>query len=737
LAKPTAVSYHPAAIKKIRFKLGRLPNLCAGFSFIFEVEFLPSIFHFPGFQSTQKTLDMKSVMKNARWCFLCIGLLVAFSTTVLAQGTLTKRANVAINSNVNGFLEYLPQGYDPGGATRYPLLLFINGLNTQGNGSDAALELHFAGTNAPHEQQRATPTSTWVDEYTVNGVSSRFVIITPQFVTNFNDRMATPQEMNEVLNYAIQNYRIDTTRMYIMGHSSGGGPIWDYVGSSSAYAKRIAAILPFSAVAFPDETEANRIKNGGVAVWAFHNLLDNQVPVWFTQDYVNMINMGHPPLVPAKATYQVVNDHGSWFQAYGRGYTENGLNIYEWMLQYSKAPTRAFAGEDVEITPPANSAQVTGSGTGPNGTAASYTWTQVSGPNTATIVSPTNATTQFTGLTTGRYFFRLTITDNAGGQAFDDVAVTVHPTTVRIEAENFSASSGIMVENHGSPTDGTGQNVGSIDNNDWVEYQVTVPTSGNYKVRFRVATFMAGAQFQVTNAGGTVLASENPIATNWQDYLTYVDTIQLAAGTQTIRIQSTGSSFNLNWIEVVTGQNTVLPVNFSLFNAQCNNGAVVLNWKTASEVNTRNFTVEKSSNGRDWEILSTVAAAGRPGAETAYSHRDGASNPGTQYRIVGHDIDGRKTYTTILRSNCSGKAQLSVFPNPVTDVATLRIGAEGATRLKLYIADSKGSVVHRMERALPEGTTQLSIPMSHLSKGTYTLYAEWGGETKTVQVVKN
>jgi hypothetical protein len=86
------------------------------------------------------------------------------------------------------------------------------------------------------------------------------------------------------------------------------------------------------------------------------------------------------------------------------------------------APT-ANAGADQSIEE-GNTLTLTGSGTDSDGTIASYAWSKISG-GAATITSPSSATTTVTGLTAGNYTFRLTVTDNAGATAADDIAVTV------------------------------------------------------------------------------------------------------------------------------------------------------------------------------------------------------------------------------------------------------------------------------------------------------------------------
>ena len=91
------------------------------------------------------------------------------------------------------------------------------------------------------------------------------------------------------------------------------------------------------------------------------------------------------------------------------------------------APT-ANAGSDATITLPTSSVSLSGSGSDPDGSIASYAWSKVSGSG-GTISSPSSASTSVTGLTAGSYTFKLTVTDNIGATASDNVIVTVNPAT--------------------------------------------------------------------------------------------------------------------------------------------------------------------------------------------------------------------------------------------------------------------------------------------------------------------
>jgi poly(3-hydroxybutyrate) depolymerase len=92
----------------------------------------------------------------------------------------------------------------------------------------------------------------------------------------------------------------------------------------------------------------------------------------------------------------------------------------------------ANAGADKTVTLPATSVKLYGSAKDSDGTIASYKWTQYSGTATATISYSTSATATISNLKEGKYYFRLTVKDNAGASDYDNVLVKVVNGTVSV-----------------------------------------------------------------------------------------------------------------------------------------------------------------------------------------------------------------------------------------------------------------------------------------------------------------
>ena len=225
-----------------------------------------------------------------------------------------------INSNCAGFYKALPARYDST-TKKYPLLVFLHGSGEMGNGT----------TDLPRVLNNAVPNliknQMFPPGFLSGGKNYSFIVISPQYKT-----WPLPEDVDAVVNYSVDNFRIDETRIYVSGLSMGGGATWDY---ASLYAGKIAAIVPICGASFPNTGKAKNIADANLPVWAFHNEDDYTVPVSNTKDYISMINSFNPT-PPAKMTVWPTGGHNAWTKAVDPAYKENNLNIYEWMLQYHR-----------------------------------------------------------------------------------------------------------------------------------------------------------------------------------------------------------------------------------------------------------------------------------------------------------------------------------------------------------------------------------------------------------------
>jgi hypothetical protein len=89
----------------------------------------------------------------------------------------------------------------------------------------------------------------------------------------------------------------------------------------------------------------------------------------------------------------------------------------------------------------------------------------------------------------------------------------------------------------------------------------------------------------------------------------------------------------------------VLPIELISFLAIPNDQSIEIRWTTATEINNDFFTIERSLDARDWEILGTLNGAGTTSQVQKYSYTDNFPHEGiAYYRLKQTDFDGSFEY---------------------------------------------------------------------------------------------
>jgi hypothetical protein len=108
---------------------------------------------------------------------------------------------------------------------------------------------------------------------------------------------------------------------------------------------------------------------------------------------------------------------------------------------------------------------------------------------------------------------------------------------------------------------------------------------------------------------------------------------------------------------------TPLPVNFTTFTATAQDYQALLQWQTAQEQNSRDYTIERSPDGIHYSAIGSVPAAGNSSLPSNYSFVDPAPlNGPNYYRLKESDLDGKFMYSGIRTLNFSlGSGQKLVW----------------------------------------------------------------------------
>jgi dienelactone hydrolase len=264
-------------------------------------------------------------------------------------------------------------------------------------------------------------------------IEGGFLIITVQTPDTYDDEILFARD------YAIKNYRVDTTRLYLTGWSYGGGGTWYGAGN---YFGKFHAVAPIATTWTSGDWIG--LAKAGTAIWAFHNLGDPNTtgtPVDATKSMVNAVNAANPK---TKAVYTLFNDnsHGTGaaydnstppYAPGGQGLTNPTLTLWQWFLKNSST---------TRIEPPAATNSQTGLVAVPKASLSSNIvaldgrqsvgyksgiWSTINAPagvNTWSVQACGWITCSVTLPAQGTYTFRLTIKDAAGATSYNDVSVT-------------------------------------------------------------------------------------------------------------------------------------------------------------------------------------------------------------------------------------------------------------------------------------------------------------------------
>lgn len=190
----------------------------------------------------------------------------------------------------------------------------------------------------------------------------------------------------------------------------------------------------------------------------------------------------------------------------------------------ANSPPTANAGPNITLNLPVNSTTISGNGTDPDGSIVSFSWTQVTGPNTATLANANTITVSVSNLVQGTYTFRLTVTDNNGATGNDEMNVVVNAANQAPVANAGSDQTITLPTNttnlsgNGTDADGTitsyawqqrsGPASATFSNSNTPTVTVTVGASGTYTFRLTVTDNQGATGFD------EVVLIVNPAAVN-------------------------------------------------------------------------------------------------------------------------------------------------------------------------------------------------------------------------------
>ncbi len=178
----------------------------------------------------------------------------------------------------------------------------------------------------------------------------------------------------------------------------------------------------------------------------------------------------------------------------------------------------------------------------------------------------------------------------------------------------------------------------------------------------------------------------------------------------------------------------VLPIELSSFKGKAQGCNVQLNWTTQLEENFSHFELQRSEDGREYEVIKIIQGTGGNHTQ-AYQYLDLKANLKNYYRLKAIDFDDTYDFSSIIyvKTDCEeAEHNMILFPNPIAAAQsqmTVKFYTEVENTL-LTISNAQGKPIRKFRIPNVKGWNTIRVDVNDLVPGTYFL--SYGSHTKMI-----
>lgn len=147
--------------------------------------------------------------------------------------------------------------------------------------------------------------------------------------------------------------------------------------------------------------------------------------------------------------------------------------------------------------------------------------------------------------------------------------------------------------------------------------------------------------------------------------------------------------------ELTLNPNTVLPVKLADLNASCESGNLLnVSWTTYNEQNSKDFTIQVSSDGNFFEDAETIKASGNSQIEMTYKATVPMPFAKTFVRLKLADLNEQYSYSEVVEANCSTNLPI-VVRSQLVDQGYFMIDNPNGEFMQYIISDLNGKIIKK------------------------------------------
>jgi hypothetical protein len=179
-----------------------------------------------------------------------------------------------------------------------------------------------------------------------------------------------------------------------------------------------------------------------------------------------------------------------------------------------------------------------------------------------------------------------------------------------------------------------------------------------------------------------------------------------------------------------------LPIKLTSFKGEAQGRNNRLTWATSSEVNFKEFVVERSADGKAFAAVGSPVPTKGVSTGSNYSFIDFNGAAGTlYYRLKSVDNDGTFEYSDVIaiKSSLAQTENVVIYPNPTTGPLTVQhaVGLEKGT---ISVIDLSGKEIKLLN--IERNSTSTSLDLTDLQSGVYFIQVS-NGEKSVIKLIKN
>jgi hypothetical protein len=160
-----------------------------------------------------------------------------------------------------------------------------------------------------------------------------------------------------------------------------------------------------------------------------------------------------------------------------------------------------------------------------------------------------------------------------------------------------------------------------------------------------------------------------------------------------------------------------MPVKFTAFFAKKSGQYIQLSWTTSEEMNNSHFEIQRSNDGRSWNMIGQVVAGSASVNNYTFTDRNNANGATVYYRLKQIDKDGAFLYSTIKAVHANNASSIATIYAATPQTIAVEFNQQLNGKIIVRIVSVTGQSVFEKVFSEPAYRVVLNVPAAN--KGMY------------------